>query len=86
MKKLLLATAATAAIGAPMVAVAQAPAAPAATPEHTVTGNMAIVSDYRFRGISQTFGEGFLTSGRRSRAGSTTRIRAASISATGTPT
>lgn len=63
MRKLLLATAATVAIGAPMVAVAQAPAAPAATPEHTVTGNMAIVSDYRFRGISQTFGEGFFVVG-----------------------
>ena len=28
-------------------------------PAHTVTGNLAITSDYRFRGLSQTFGEGF---------------------------
>jgi uncharacterized protein (TIGR02001 family) len=27
--------------------------------EHTVTGNLAVVSDYRFRGLSQTFAEGF---------------------------
>jgi hypothetical protein len=30
-----------------------------AAPTHTVTGNLAIVSDYRFRGLSQTFAEGF---------------------------
>lgn len=30
-------------------------AAPAATPEHTLTGNLAMTSDYRFRGISQTY-------------------------------
>lgn len=35
-------------------AVAQTPA-PAAIPEHTFTGNATLVSDYRFRGISQTF-------------------------------
>jgi hypothetical protein len=35
--------------------MAQTAAAPAAS-EHTLTGNLAIVSDYRFRGISQTFG------------------------------
>ena len=29
-------------------------AAPAATPDYTITGNMTIASDYRFRGISQT--------------------------------
>jgi hypothetical protein len=29
------------------------------TPPHTVTGNLTIASDYRFRGLSQTFGEGF---------------------------
>lgn len=28
-----------------------------AVPDHAVTGNLAIVSDYRFRGISQTFGD-----------------------------
>lgn len=30
-------------------------AAPAATPEHTLTGNLTLASDYRFRGISQTY-------------------------------
>ncbi|WP_431104138.1 TorF family putative porin [Roseateles noduli] len=35
-------------------APAAAPA-PVATPEHTFTGNVAFVSDYRFRGISQTW-------------------------------
>lgn len=34
---------------------AAAPAAPAATPEHTLTGNVSLNSDYRFRGISQTW-------------------------------
>ena len=29
-------------------------AAPAATPDYTLTGNLGIFSDYRFRGISQT--------------------------------
>jgi hypothetical protein len=34
-----------------------APAAPAAAPAspHTITGNMTIATDYRFRGISQTY-------------------------------
>ena len=59
MKKLLLASAAAAAF---TTSVAQAQA-PAPTPEHTVTGNMTIATDYRFRGISQTFGEGFFTPG-----------------------
>ncbi len=31
-----------------------APAAPAATPEFTITGSAAIVSQYRFRGLSQS--------------------------------
>jgi hypothetical protein len=61
MKKLLLASAAAAAFTT-SIAQAQTPA-PAPTPEHTVTGNMTIASDYRFRGISQTFGEGFFTPG-----------------------
>jgi len=40
---------------APLVASAQtaAPAAPASP--HTLTGNFTLASDYRFRGISQTF-------------------------------
>ena len=33
---------------------AAAPAAPAPTPEWTITGNAGLFSDYRFRGISQT--------------------------------
>lgn len=42
---------------APAVADAQttAAAAPAATPEHSLTGNLTLVSDYRFRGISQSY-------------------------------
>jgi uncharacterized protein (TIGR02001 family) len=59
MKQLLLASALAAAF---TTSVAQAQT-PAPTPEHTVTGNMTIGTDYRFRGISQTFGEGFFTVG-----------------------
>ena len=57
MRKLLLTAAAAAAFAAPAAvttAFAQAAAAPASP--HTFTGNMTIGSDYRFRGISQTFG------------------------------
>ena len=57
MRKLLLTVAAAAAFAAPAAvtsAYAQAAAAPASP--HTFTGNMTIASDYRFRGISQTFG------------------------------
>jgi len=55
-KTIIAASLATAAFAVPTLALAQA-AAPAAAPAspHTFTGNMAIVSDYRFRGISQTF-------------------------------
>jgi uncharacterized protein (TIGR02001 family) len=56
MKNLVLASAVASAVAAPAVALAQAPAAPASP--HTFSGNMTIASDYRFRGISQTFGEG----------------------------
>ena len=40
-------------------ALAQTPAAPAApaTPEHTVTANVGVFSEYIFRGISQTAGK-----------------------------
>jgi uncharacterized protein (TIGR02001 family) len=66
MKKVLLASAVLAALAAPATVIAQATgtgaaggagagAAPAATPEHTLTGNVGLFSDYRFRGISQTF-------------------------------
>ena len=34
--------------------LAQTAAAPAAEPEYTITGNLGIFSDYRFRGLSQT--------------------------------
>ena len=57
MRKLLLAAAAATAFAAPAAittAYAQAAAAPASP--HTFTGNMTLGSDYRFRGISQTFG------------------------------
>jgi uncharacterized protein (TIGR02001 family) len=55
MRKLLLASAFASTLLAPIgAALAQAPASP-----HTLTGNMTIASDYRFRGISQTFGGDF---------------------------
>lgn len=49
MRKTLLATAIAAAAALPGLAAAQA------SSPHTVAGNMGIFSDYRFRGISQTF-------------------------------
>ena len=51
MRKTILAAAVSAAAALPGLAQAQA----AASSPHTLTGNMAIVSDYRFRGISQTY-------------------------------
>ena len=55
-KTIIAASLATAAFAVPQLASAQA-AAPAAAPAspHTFTGTMALVSDYRFRGITQTF-------------------------------
>jgi uncharacterized protein (TIGR02001 family) len=59
MRKLLLASAVSAAFSLPVAAFAQtAPAAaPAAapTPPYTLTANAGLFSEYRFRGISQTF-------------------------------
>jgi uncharacterized protein (TIGR02001 family) len=53
MRKTILVTALSAAAAVPGLAAAQsAPQSP-----HTLTGNVAIVSDYRFRGISQTFAD-----------------------------
>jgi uncharacterized protein (TIGR02001 family) len=49
MRKTLLASALAAATALPGLAAAQA------SSPHTLAGNMSIVSDYRFRGISQTF-------------------------------
>lgn len=56
MRNTALAAALTALFLAPTGANAQAPA-PAAAPAspHTLTGNLALVTDYRFRGISQTY-------------------------------
>ena len=53
MKKALVAAAVAAACSAPLLALAQAPAAKA-EPEFTISGNLTIGSDYRFRGFSQT--------------------------------
>jgi uncharacterized protein (TIGR02001 family) len=61
MKKLLLATTVAAAFSAPVSVWAQAAAKP--TSPHTVTGNVGFASDYRFRGISQTFGKPALQGG-----------------------
>jgi uncharacterized protein (TIGR02001 family) len=46
---------------APALAFAQA--APAPTPEHTLTGNMGIYSQYIFRGLAQTDGDPALQGG-----------------------
>jgi uncharacterized protein (TIGR02001 family) len=65
MRKTILATSlASAALALPGLALAQA-AAPAAAPPppYTFTGNMSLVSDYRFRGISQTFKQPALQGG-----------------------
>ena len=51
MRKTLIATALAAATTLPGIAAAQG------TSPHTVSGNMGIFSDYRFRGISQTFAQ-----------------------------
>ena len=57
MRKFLLTAATVAAFASPVaVSTAQAQAAAAPASPHTFTGNMTIGSDYRFRGISQTFG------------------------------
>jgi uncharacterized protein (TIGR02001 family) len=51
-----------AALAAPAIAGAQtAPAAPASP--HTLTGNIGLFSEYRFRGIDQTFGQPALQGG-----------------------
>lgn len=56
MRKTLLAAAISAAFVSPLaVTNAQAQAAAAPASPHTFTGNMTIGSEYRFRGISQTF-------------------------------
>ena len=56
-KTIIAASLATAAFAVPNLAAAQAAAPAAAAPAspHTFTGNIGLVSEYRFRGISQTF-------------------------------
>ena len=58
MRKSLLSLSVAAALAAPTLAAAQA--APAPSP---ITGNMSLVSEYRFRGIDQTFGKPALQGG-----------------------
>ena len=53
MRKSVLFAAVVAALAVPTIVAAQTPAA--APPPPPVTGNMTIASDYRFRGISQTY-------------------------------
>jgi uncharacterized protein (TIGR02001 family) len=55
MNKNIFIAAVLAACAGSALAQTAAPAAPAATPEHTFTGNLTVASDYRFRGISQTY-------------------------------
>jgi uncharacterized protein (TIGR02001 family) len=56
MRKILLAAAFAATLVSPIaVSTAQAQAAAAPASPHTFTGNLTVGSDYRFRGISQTF-------------------------------
>jgi uncharacterized protein (TIGR02001 family) len=59
-KSILSLSLAAAALAAPGIAAAQATPAPAPSP---VTGNMSLVSEYRFRGIDQTFGKPALQGG-----------------------
>jgi hypothetical protein len=63
-KTIVAASLASAALALPSLVAAQA-AAPAAAPapEYSFTGNLGLVSDYRFRGISQTFKEPALQGG-----------------------
>ena len=56
MRKSILSTAVATALLVPGLAAAQAPASP-------ITGNMSLVSDYRFRGLTQTFEEPALQGG-----------------------
>jgi len=62
MRKSFLTLSVAAALAAPGIAAAQAPAAAPASP-HTVTGNVGLFSEYRFRGIDQTFGKPALQGG-----------------------
>ncbi|OGA01228.1 MAG: hypothetical protein A2Z64_13260 [Betaproteobacteria bacterium RIFCSPLOWO2_02_67_12] len=55
MRKTLISFSVAAALASPILASAQAPAAPASP--HTLAGNAGLFSSYRFRGIDQTFGK-----------------------------
>jgi uncharacterized protein (TIGR02001 family) len=59
MRNTILSLSVAASLATPMLAMAQA-AAPAPSP---VAGNMSLVSEYRFRGIDQTFGKPALQGG-----------------------
>ena len=63
MRKTLIAATIAGAFALPSVALAQAAAPAAAASPHTVTGNLSLVTDYRFRGITQTFGQPALQGG-----------------------
>jgi uncharacterized protein (TIGR02001 family) len=63
MRTTLIALSLAAVTGLPGIASAQT-AAPAAAPsDHTITGNVGLFSEYRFRGISQTFAKPALQGG-----------------------
>jgi uncharacterized protein (TIGR02001 family) len=61
-KTIIAASLASAAIAVPSLAAAQAAAA-APTSPHSFTGNVGLFSEYRFRGIAQTFGKPALQGG-----------------------
>src|SRR5450830_273490 len=57
MRKLLLASAVSAAFSMPLTVSAQTAAAAAPASPHTFTGNVGLVSQYIFRGLTQTNGD-----------------------------
>lgn len=65
MRKTLVALSVATLTGLPGLATAQTAVAPAAAPpsDHTFTGNVGLFSEYRFRGISQTFAKPALQGG-----------------------
>ena len=65
MRKTLLALSLATAFGTPAIVSAQTAAPSATTPpsDHTIAGNVGLFSDYRFRGISQTFGKAAIQGG-----------------------
>ena len=63
MRKTLFATAIIAAFAMPSFSYAQASAAAAPASPHTFTGNLGLFSEYRFRGIAQTYGKPALQGG-----------------------